>query len=241
MTTPLDALRAAGLIVHEALAVPPPALKLVQQGRGDLPGPLCQWLVDGEGGWWWITDGRANHAGAGDQDTLDWLLADARPDDPPRPNQDGPGGNRYLVGVEVEGNGNWSPQVHDSMLRGTRALLAHYQLRRDNCIAHKEWTRRKVDPAGIDMAHARAALRAIPPPPLPQPEPSQEDDDMIRIYDLTFDNDAVQYARIGNVIAPITGQQKAELLEVKPKAVVEETVYGAEAWAAILNLCTLKP
>ncbi len=80
-----------------------------------------------------------------------------------------------------------------------------------------------------------------PIPPLPQPEPSQEDDDMIHIYDLTFDNDPVQYARIGNVIAPITGQQKAELLEVKPKAVVEETVYGAEAWAAILNLCTLKP
>ncbi len=81
----------------------------------------------------------------------------------------------------------------------------------------------------------------VPPPPIPQPEPSQEDDDMIHIYDLTFDNDPVQYARIGNVIAPITGQQKAELLEVKPKAVVEETVYGAEAWAAIVNLCTLKP
>lgn len=84
-----------------------------------------------------------------------------------------------------------------------------------------------------------------PPPPIPQPQPEppqqQEDDDMIRIYDLTFDNDPVQYARIGNVIAPITCQQKAELLEIKPKAVVEETVYGPNAWAAILNLCTLKP
>ncbi len=79
----------------------------------------------------------------------------------------------------------------------------------------------------------------VAPPPIPQPD--TEDDDMIHIYDLTFDNDPVQYARIGNVIAPITGQQKAELLEIKPKAVVEETVYGAEAWAAILNLCTLKP
>lgn len=85
------------------------------------------------------------------------------------------------------------------------------------------------------------ANRVLNPPQQPDPPAApQEDDDMIHIYDLTFDTDQVQYVRIGNVIAPITAQEKAELLEVTPHAVVEQTVYGPAAWSAITNLCTVK-
>ena len=201
--TPLDALEAVGLTVYDhrvaprpggwepfgvfwhhvgnlpprALVVPAPSIGLCQRGRSDVPGPLCQWLVDGEGGWNWITDGRANHAGSGDRDVFEWLIAaGVRADDPPRANGDDSSlMNRYTVGVEVEGNGNWSPKVYDAMLRGTRALLKHYDARRDNLVSHKESTTRKADPAGIDMHAARAWLRQHPtPPPIPQPQPDPE-------------------------------------------------------------------
>lgn len=206
MSSPAQALLDAGLVVHDArvaprpgafeplavfwhhvgdtppraLQVPPPSLKLCQDGREGLPGPLCQWLVDGDGGWWWITDGKANHAGAGSRLPFDWLRLDGvRPDDPPtRGADDFSAGNRYYEGVEVAGNGNWSSRVHYSMLRGTRALLHYRRLRIDNVISHAEHTRRKVDPAGISMRDARAWLRqnpTPPPPPLPNPPGGTKD------------------------------------------------------------------
>lgn len=195
MTTPADALRAAGLTVYDervaprpggwnplavlwhhvgdvppgALRVPAPSIGLCQHGRSDLAGPLCQWLVDGDGGWNWITDGRANHAGQGDKDVWQWLNTNPahRLADPPRPddNLDTADGNGHLVGIEVEGNGNWSAKLYAAMVRGTQALLDHYQLPRTNVIGHKEWTNRKVDPAGIDMHQARVDVSAHTPQP----------------------------------------------------------------------------
>lgn len=229
--TVADALQAAGVTVHDAqvpprpgtwtpfgvlwhhvgdlppaaLKVPPPALKLCQDGRADLPGPLCQWLVDGDGGWWWITDGRANHAGNGDGDVHDWLLANpaTRAPDPPRPDVDTDSGNGFLIGVEVEGNGNWSAPVHASMIAGTRALLAHYQLPVDSVIGHKEWTKRKPDPAGIDMAAARNALR--------NPQPQPEDQEML-IYFSDEDVDGLEIASDHGNLTGLTDERTRDSL-----------------------------
>ncbi len=239
MTTPADALEAAGVTVYDhrvpprpgtwspvgvlwhhvgntppkALTVPAPSISLCQNGRDDLPGPLCQWLVDGAGGWNWITDGRANHAGSGDGDVLNWLTENgSRPNDPPRPNGDTIGGNTHLIGVEVEGNGHWSAVVHDSMIKGSRALLAHYGLPPNNVIGHKEWTTRKPDPAGIDMAAARSALLT--------PHPQPVEDDMAFIYVDKSGQDQGQVYDSGSVLVKIpTGDDAQALLDAGVKQV----------------------
>lgn len=206
--TPLLALRSAGLEVHDARVDPRPgfwepfgvlwhhtgtasppkpgqpvSLHVCQHGRADLPGPLCQWLIGGDGQWWWVTDGRANHAGRGDLDVWHWVIGGAnRPPNPPQPddNHDTLDGNAHLIGVEVEGTGDWSAEVYHSVLIGTQTLLSYYQQPRDTLLAHKEWTARKPDPRNIDMPMSREWLRAQAPNPSPIPPIG---DDMLKVVE----------------------------------------------------------
>lgn len=231
--TPYDALQEARVTVYDARVKPRPgawapravmwhhtatpnppkpgrpvSLRVCQQGRPDLPGPLCQWLVDADGGWWWVTDGLANHGGSGDRDVLAWLYASQRPDNPVRPrNNDSSVFNRYTVGVEVEGTGNWTPKVHDSVLRGTRALLAYYGAPKDNLIAHKEATTRKIDPVGIDMAGARRWLRGTP-----LPAPRRKDNSMPMLFSDKTGSDPEQVFETGSELFVIRDGQDSEAL-----------------------------
>jgi hypothetical protein len=46
--------------------------------------------------------------------------------------------------------------------------------------------------------------------------------------------------RIGNVIKPVSATSKAQQLEMTPRDVIEVAVYGAEGWADIVAVCTMK-
>lgn len=113
---------------------------VVLNGRPDLPGPLCQFLLGRDGTVKLIAAGYANHAGYGGP----YL-------DVPR-NM----GNTYTYGIEAENNGlgePWSKAQLNAYYRLCAALLVWMgRPQADRVFGHKEWARgRKIDPAGIDM------------------------------------------------------------------------------------------
>ncbi|MCB1028597.1 MAG: peptidoglycan recognition family protein [Microthrixaceae bacterium] len=124
-----------------------PTLRVVKDGRADLPGPLCQFLIGRDGTVAVICDGRANHAGRGSSAVLAALRAGRTP---PPPSDNRTDGNRWFVGVELEANatsGYTDSQRHAARRLGvsiSRALdlpaAAH--------LGHAEWTSRKIDPGG---------------------------------------------------------------------------------------------
>lgn len=120
---------------------------IVTSGRSDLPGPLCQFLLGRDGTVKVIANGYANHAGYGGP------LAGI-PE-----NQ----GNSYTYGIEAENNGvgeRWSTAQLNAYYRLCAALLDHMNISDVNRVfGHKEWTSRKIDPAGINMNQFRAEVK----------------------------------------------------------------------------------
>lgn len=120
---------------------------IVTSGRSDLPGPLCQFLLGRDGTVKIIADGYANHAGYGNHRLIP-------------ANQ----GNTYTIGIEAENNGvgePWSKAQLQAYYRLCAALLV-WMDRKDveRVFGHKEWTSRKIDPAGINMDRFREQVRA---------------------------------------------------------------------------------
>lgn len=140
----------------------------VNQGGGVfIPGPLVQFYIeDTPSNAAWVVAGerRANHAGQGDPAVLDRMAADLPVLPNPGPDQANTGSNEKLWGVELEGNGpeDFQPgtYVYDTAVK---VYAAQCWWRGWNPLTrvagHKEWTRRKVDPA-FDMDTFRAAVAA---------------------------------------------------------------------------------
>lgn len=121
--------------------------RIVTSGRSDLPGPLCQVLLGRDGTVKMIADGYANHAGYGG----------------PRAGIPANQGNTYTIGIEAENNGvgePWSKEQLNAYYRLCAALLVWINVKDVNKVfGHKEWTSRKIDPAGIDMNKFRAQVK----------------------------------------------------------------------------------
>lgn len=120
---------------------------IVTNGRSDLPGPLCQFLLGRDGTVKVIALGYANHAGYGGPHA-------GIPKDQ---------GNSYLYGIEAENNGvgeRWSKKQLNAYYRLCAALLDYMNIDNANRVfGHKEWTTRKIDPAGLDMDAFRANVK----------------------------------------------------------------------------------
>lgn len=143
-----------------------PSLRVLRDGRSDLPGPLAQLGLGRDGTYYVIAAGRCNHAGAGLWNGVSR-------------------GNTHFIGIEAENSGRdddfpW-PQVQlDAYQRGVAAILRHLNLDADCCAGHKEYAQplgRKPDPS-LDMPGFRAAVARIlsgavtPPPLIPSVEPT---------------------------------------------------------------------
>lgn len=148
-------------------------LALLEHGRADLAGPLTQTAGDPDGVIHMIAWGAANHAGPGDQDVLYAVTRDLpspSPDDTP---DDRIGGGRWFLGNEWIHPGDstpWPDVQYDAMVRFNAAVcrLEGWTARR--AIFHKTWTRRKKDPAGLDLERFQADVAerlAIIIPPVP--------------------------------------------------------------------------
>jgi hypothetical protein len=141
-----------------------PSLKLLIEGRADLPGPLAQLGLGRDGTYYVIAAGRCNHAGAGIWNGIT-------------------SGNAHFIGVEAENTGTaddrWPEIQVDAYQRGVAALLKHAGLGPISCAGHKEYAQpagRKPDPT-LDMAEFRTAVArhldgtAPPPALIPAAEP----------------------------------------------------------------------
>lgn len=136
-----------------------PSIKLVTDGRSDLPGPLSQLVLARDGTFHVIAAGRCNHAGAGR-----WQGLTA--------------GNSHLIGVEAENDGlgeAWPDGQLDAYARGVAAILKHVGADDVMAIGHREWALpkgRKIDPT-FDMVEFREDVEAHmggtqPPPARPR-------------------------------------------------------------------------
>ncbi len=137
-----------GVICHHTGTVQPgnmPTLRMLIDGRPDLPGPLAQLGLGRDGTFYVVAAGRANHAGIGQ-----WR---------------GFTGNAHFIGIEGENGGRpedlWPDVQMDAYRRGVAAILIHSGLSVDMCCGHKEFApRRKIDPL-FDMDEFRTGVGAI--------------------------------------------------------------------------------
>lgn len=124
-----------------------PSLRLVRDGRPDLPGPLSQLFLARDGTFHIVGAGRCNHAGNGN-----WHNAT---------------GNSQLIGIEAENVGDgtdpWPDVQMDAYERGVAAILTHLKLDSLMAAGHKEYCTprgRKIDPS-FDMYQFRANVSEL--------------------------------------------------------------------------------
>jgi len=151
------------------------ALALMRTGRpppNALAGPLTNGWIDSDSTVWIVALGNANHAGYGEADALQRIRTDQPPAGDARsdPDRDSVVGNPHLWGWEVRnaGDGRDPYEQLDAMVRANAALARLGGWTANRSIAHREWTARKPDPAGIDMVAFRRLVAARLDPARPK-------------------------------------------------------------------------
>jgi len=125
-----------------------PSLRIITDGRSDLPGPLSQLGLGRDGTFFVVAAGRANHAGRGV-----WKGITT--------------GNHSFIGIEAENRGTdadpWPEIQMDAYRRGVAAILRKLGVDASSCCAHREYALprgRKPDP-NFDMTAFRADVSTI--------------------------------------------------------------------------------
>lgn len=141
--------RPVGVMVHHTAGSN--SLRLCIEGTRSVPGPLCQFLIHKNGTVYLISQGYANHAGAGSSTVLNETKQGVAPNGDARDRglKNDTTGNAYYWGIEVENLGTASdpyPPIQLEMLvRLCAALCDIYGYDSDSVVHHREWTNRKVD------------------------------------------------------------------------------------------------
>ena len=119
-----------------------PSLRVVINGRPDLPGPLCQVFLTRAGVAVVVAAGRAQHAGSGG-----WR---------------GLSGNAAVFGIEAESaRGEWTDAQRWAYPRVVAALADLAGFDTSMVCGHSEWTTRKSDVNGYTMAAMRSQVAAL--------------------------------------------------------------------------------
>lgn len=121
-----------------------PSLRIVRDGRSDLPGPLSQLGLGRGGTVYVIAAGVAWHAGPTFLQRQD---------------------NYHSIGIEAEHDGvsPWPPVQHSAYVRLVAALAEHYGIPLSNVQGHKEVAKplgRKIDP-NFDMTEFRSRVKRV--------------------------------------------------------------------------------
>ncbi|MFF3643089.1 peptidoglycan-binding protein [Streptomyces sp. NPDC002564] len=138
------------------------SLALCRRGMPDLPGPLCIGLITKDGTLHLVGYGRTNHAGSGSTAVLDAVRTAKSL--PSRPGPDAVDGNARFYGFEIEnlgtGHDPYPAAQLDTVERLSAALCRAHGWTGASVIAHKEWTRRKIDPSfSMPVMRGRVARR----------------------------------------------------------------------------------
>ncbi|MGW6567913.1 N-acetylmuramoyl-L-alanine amidase [Streptomyces sp. NPDC054975] len=132
---------------------------LCRDGHSTLPGPLCHGVIAKNGTVHLVGYGRANHAGAGDDDVLRAVIAEQGL---PPDNEVTTDGNRYFYGFECENLGNGSdpwPKVQlEAIEKAAAAVCRVHGWNQRSVLGHLEWQPGKVDPRGFTMASMRERI-----------------------------------------------------------------------------------
>jgi hypothetical protein len=154
-----------GLVLHHTVSSGTQhSVKLCYDGRPNLPGPLCDGVIDKEGVVHLVGHGRTNHAGDGDPVVLSAVTAEnygtAPP--PPRRGHDTADGNAHFYGFEAvnlgDGEDPWPEVQLEAMERAAAAICRAHNWSAKSVIGHAEWTTRKIDPVGFTMPDMRARI-----------------------------------------------------------------------------------
>ncbi|MEU5383210.1 peptidoglycan-binding protein [Kitasatospora cineracea] len=166
-----------GVVIHHTASSGTDAsVQICYDGYSELPGPLCHGVIDRAGGVHLVGYGRTNHAGAGDGDVLQAVIAERALPAPAQANVDG---NSRFYGFECVNTGTggegWPDEQVDAMVRAAAAVCRAHGWSERSVIGHKEWQVGKPDPRGIDMNEFRtrvAARLGSGPAPHPSGPPS---------------------------------------------------------------------
>lgn len=172
-----------GVVIHHTVTKgAAQTVSICHDGYSGLPGPLCHGVVTKDGTVTLVGWGRANHAGLGDRDVLEAVIAERTPF--PKPNANEVDGNSRFYGFELENLGDgkdpWPEVQVDAAARAAAALCKAHGWTEKSVIGHKEWQVGKPDPSGPgfgSMDDFRARVRAhltgkapAPKPPAPAPK-----------------------------------------------------------------------
>ncbi|MCX4857509.1 N-acetylmuramoyl-L-alanine amidase [Streptomyces canus] len=167
-----------GVMIHHTVTSGTKAsVDICRDGYAALPGPLCLGVIAKDGTVHLVGNGRANHAGSGDDDVLKAVIAERAT--LPAPNENNTDGNTHFYGFECvnlgDGKDPWPPAQLDAIKRASAALCRAHGWSERSVIAHKEWTNTKIDPRGFSMKDLRAGIEQQL---TGEPQPQQKDDDM---------------------------------------------------------------
>jgi hypothetical protein len=147
------------MIHHTVTSGTKNTVKLCYDGRSDLPGPLCHGVIGKDGVVYMVGNGRANHAGLGDDDVLRAVI-DERP--LPPDNEQNTDGNARFYGFECENLGNgrdpWPEKQLEAIEKTAAAICRAYGWGSGSVIGHLEWQPGKIDPKGFTMDSMRARV-----------------------------------------------------------------------------------
>jgi hypothetical protein len=152
------------MVHHTVTSGTATTVAICRDGYADLPGPLCHGVVAKDGTIHLVGYGRANHAGLGDDDVLQAVIAEAAL---PAANEANTDGNARFYGFECENLGDdkdpWPAAQVEAMVRTAAALCRAHGWGTDGAtsvIGHKEWQPGKVDPRGpgVSMPDIRSRV-----------------------------------------------------------------------------------
>lgn len=170
-----------GVMMHHTAGVFEGIVDFCYNGSAELPGPLCQGVIDKDGVVHLVGWGRANHAGGGDPDVLTAVKAERTPLPKTNEHQGSAGavdGNAHFIGFECVNKGDgkdpWPKVQLDAMAAAAAAVCDLYGWSAKSVIRHKDWSDYKSDPAGVDWPKFLAAVQKLldgPQKPVPPTVP----------------------------------------------------------------------
>lgn len=181
-----------GVMIHHTVTTGTArSVDICYDGYEALPGPLCLGVIAKDGTVYLVGNGRANHAGTGDDDVLRAVTAEKTL---PRPNENNTDGNARFYGFECvnlgDGDDPWPEAQLGAIERASAGLCRAHGWSERSVIGHKEWTNTKIDPRGVPMGAMRnrigRRLDAGPadtptPPPAPPAVPPFPGRDAFRL------------------------------------------------------------
>ncbi|MFE3678702.1 N-acetylmuramoyl-L-alanine amidase [Streptomyces griseus] len=143
---------AHGVMIHHTVTSGTAnSVELCYNGHSALPGPLCHGVIAKDGTVYLVGNGRANHAGLGDDDVLRAII-DEKP--LPADNEANTDGNRHFYGFECinlgDGKDPWPEAQLLAIEKAAAAICRAHGWSARSVLRHLDWQPGKIDPRGVD-------------------------------------------------------------------------------------------